>query len=483
MSAAESPERKPGVRGFFANALRPKKSRQTLRKKTPVDGALGVEEVPAVPKLAPLEAHREKVRAAGVHIDTQRGENLDYTTILHKLGLNEPFDQDDSHHDFEHDNRPPGEPAVASLSSELWGCIVQYLNPRDAASLALASRTLYMRLGWLPFQILDLEENYQYKIEFLLFLDRRFPHHLLCFPCAKYHRRTQEGNERLRPADVLNPLFNCPHARNPLRPQPRHRITHNYVMPFSFVQLAMRAHRLGPRYGLSADSLCRRWKRNNWSFTTRYLIHKGHLLMRVTAQTYADPGLAPAAQRLLLYSRDDYWPYFSACAHWRDGELMNVCKCALTHVPIPRDTAGLQGLEHRMKDILAASSTQGSSSSHMITGCGKCRPKRRCPDCPTEYLVEIKLTEDRSQIKNVRFRHAIVVTRWSDLGDGTAPMSPEWAACNGYGPGYDSFATMGNRAISGIFESAFTSDTIPGQRVISLNPKGVKKGEAGNDWY
>ncbi|KAJ9232054.1 hypothetical protein DTO207G8_8364 [Paecilomyces variotii] len=479
MSAAESSERKHGVKGFFSNVLRPKKSRQTLRKKAPVDG---VEQVPAVPKLAPLEEHRQRVRAAGLHLNTQLGENLDYTEILHKLGLNEPFDADDSHYAVQ-DNRPPGEPAVASLSPELWGCIVQYLNPREAASLALASRTLYMRLGCTPFQALNLEENYQYKIEFLVSLDRYFPHHLLCFPCAKFHRRTQEGRERLRPADVLNPLFNCPNARNPLRPQPRHRITHNYVLYYSFVQLVMRAHRLGPRYGLSPDSLGRRWKRDGWNFTTRYHIHNGHLLMRVTAQTFADPGLTPAAQRMLLYSRDDYWPFFSACAHWRDGELMSVCKCALSHIPVPRPTEGLQGVENRVKDMLAAPSTRGSSSSVMTASCGKCRPKRRCPECPTEYLIEIKLTEDRSEIKNVHFRHAIVVTRWSDLGDGMSPMSPEWSACDGYGPGYDSFTAIGNRAISGIFEAAFTFDTVPGQRVISLNPTGVKKGEAGNDWY
>lgn len=79
-----------------------------------------------------------------------------------------------------------------------------------------------------------------------------------------------------------------------------------------------------------------------------------------------------------------------------------------------------------------------------------------------------------------------MVTRWSDLGDGRSPrLSKEWAAINGdeAGEGYDSFEKIGKRAISGIFESAITDDTLPGQRILSMNPKGKKLGEAGNNWY
>jgi hypothetical protein len=62
-------------------------------------------------------------------------------------------------------------------------------------------------------------------------------------------------------------------------------------------------------------------------------------------------------------------------------------------------------------------------------------------------------------------------------------LSREWAACNGELEGYDSFKTLGKRAISGIFESAFTDETIPGQRIISMNPSGKRLGEKGNSWY
>ena len=86
------------------------------------------------------------------------------------------------------------------------------------------------------------------------------------------------------------------------------------------------------------------------------------------------------------------------------------------------------------------------------------------------------------------FKHSIVITRWSDLGDGSSPYtSPEWTAVNGKDSGdvdsaYESFSHVGRRAVSGIFESRI-SGSIPGQRMLSLNPKNKKLGEEGHGWY
>lgn len=491
----------------FTNWLKPKKSRQTLRKRgartltsastTSVASTYTTysaystytpsyehEPVPPLPPLPlpPLQAHREKYRDATSRIDTQLGENRDYTAILHALSLQEQFDSGDEY--TPQNNRPPGEPAIASLSPALWRRIADLLDPKSTVCLALASKTLYRRLGRRPFALLALPQNQAYKIEFLHVLDRHLPHHLLCLPCGIYHRRTQEGREKLQAARVLNPLFRCPNERNMLRPPPRHRIAHGRNMPFSFVQLATRAHRFSPQYGISAESLGRRWKSDEWTLSSRYHIHDGRLLMRVISQRFAPCNLPPSGKRLLLYSRDDYWPFFSACAHWRDGELMNVCKCALDHVPVPRDTGGLQGIEGRFKDAIKTT-RHNKNNMGIPSQCGRCQPMRRCPFCPSEYLVEIKLAEDRDRATNkVSFRHAIVVTRWSDLGDGSTPeRSQEWAACNGDTEEYDSFKRLGKRAISGIFESAFTHDTIPGRRIISMNPENKRGGEKRNDWY
>ncbi|KAJ5183569.1 hypothetical protein N7492_001185 [Penicillium capsulatum] len=485
---AESPGQKQGFRSFFNNALRSKKSRQTLRKtnsRSTTDlgaypGAYpGAESPPPMPNLAPLEVHRRKYKEINAGVDKQLGERQDYTTIIHSLGLLDPMD---SYGPRENDNvwRPPGERDIAKLSPKLWGRIAAYLNPADAASLTMATRMLYFRLGPRDFLMLARPENFEYKLDFLARIDRSLPHHLLCFPCGRFHRRTKEGQERIRPAHVLNPLFDCPESTNMLNPPPRHRMTPGRVMPFTFVQLAMRAHRFGPQYGIAPDSLARRWERDGWTYSSRFHVHEGRLLMRITSQTFAQPGLPPSSQRLLLYSREDYWPYFSACAHWRDGELMPACKCALGHIPQPRETGGLQGAEHIVKDRWKG---RRYDPNAVTTLCGFCRPMRRCPECPTEYLIEVKLTEDRSDARNLMFRQAIVVTRWTDLGDGKTPRGPEWGSINGKRDDYDSFAHYSRRGIASIFESAFTADTLPGQRVISLNPKKKKLGEKGHDWY
>ena len=459
------------IRSVMSNAFRPKKSRKKLRKNN----------LPPPPGMAPLQQHREKYRQLNGSVDPQKGENLDYTTIIHSLGLNE-HPEGHGGETEEEDNRPPGEDDIASLSPALWEYIAEYISPADRASLAFSSKTLLSRLGFEPWWALNLPENGNDKIAFLVYLDRQLPGHLLCFPCKQYHRRTKIGQERLKPANVLNPLFNCPNARNMLIRPARHRISPGRTLPFAFVQLVMRAHRFNITYGITAEALNRRWARDGWTHNTRFMIDRGRLLMRVTSSAFAPPDLPPTMQRMLLYNREDYWPYFSACQHWRDGELMPVCKCALTHVPKPRETTGPQAVEHKFKDRVKGRIYDPNAVASL---CGKCRPMRRCPDCPTEYLVEIKLTEDRdpSDIRGLHFRQAIVVTRWSDLGDGTSPLNPEWAACNGEYSGFDSFKALGRRSISSIFESAVTVDTIPGQRIISLNPSRKREGEKGTDWY
>ncbi|KAL4958405.1 hypothetical protein BDW69DRAFT_153982 [Aspergillus filifer] len=499
------PDEKTGIRGFFSHALRPKKSRQVLRKKgfsasstdlsrtttlTNNDSYSSYNEsIPPVPKLTPLAAHNAKYRHLHAQQDTQLGETRDHTAVIHAIGV-QTFDTDSDADGFNgRDTRPPGESLIASLPDDLWMMIAaEYLSPADGAQLALASRTLYTRLYPYPWRNLNKEEYTDERSDFLVSQDKYYPHHLLCFPCGKFHRRIKEGNETIQPAKVINPLFDCPNARNNLRPPPRHRITHGRTIPFTFVQLATRPKRFkNPLYGIPDPlTLSRRWRRDGWSHQSRFLVHNNRLLMRVTSHTFAEAGLPPSSQRLLLYSREDYWPYFSACAHWRDGDLMSACKCALGHIPASRRTEGLQGLEHRAKDMVHS---RVHDPNALTTLCGHCRPMRRCPDCPSEYLIEVKLTEDREPgvgSKPGRFRHAIVVTRWCDLGDGSSPRrSKEWAACNGDpgGEGYDSFKVLGKRAISGIFESAFTDETIPGQRIISMNPRGKRLGEEGNSWY
>jgi hypothetical protein len=474
--------RKKSFASKFSNAFKPKSSAGRLQKKPPA--AL-------VPEPVKRETRQESIGGSTPRsaqsptdgndewqVDQQTGER-DHTALLHGLAHHESFDSLDSLSRRVLGLQPyrkPGEPMIASLSPELWVQIASNLDPIDAANLAYSSKTLLKRLGFGPWVALDDPENHENKIKFLIGMDRLLPDHLLCSPCAKYHLRAQKDHETLKASRILNQILNCPNATNVAYAPSRARLTTGHHLPFPFVQLVMRAHRFGPQYGISAETLSRRYKDRDseWMHQTRYYIHKDRLLLRVVSRTFAPPGLPVSGQRHLLYSREDYFPYFSVCEHWRDGELMNICKCALEHVEKPRETVAQQ--------LKKGPSFQLShhNPNYFVSQCGKCRPMRRCPQCPTEYLVELKLAEDRTDPEN-RFKMAIIVTRWSDLGDGRNPAEGPWAACNGT-IDINSFDTIGKRALSGIFESQ-SGVTIPGQTILNLNPKKERKGEKGHNWY
>lgn len=413
--------------------------------------------------------------------EAQTGELWNETEMLHSLLRRDSNDSlasitKESKGLSSHLEQKRGENMTASLPNGLWEQIVSYISPTDAANLAFSCKRFLFILGRAAWNALDLPENHQYKIDFLLPFDRHYPAHLFCFPCATYHLRIQNGQERLKHSQTLNPVFTCPNPQL----QSKARITPGWTIPFAFVQLAFRGHRYGPAYGIPLDSLNRRYKcrYSEWTHQTRYHFHKGHLLLRVVSTCFAEGQLPPSMQRYLLYWREDYTPYFSVCPHWRDGELMNICKCALSHIPPPQQTIAKQ----LQKGPQIVSSLRNPKV--FITLCQTCRPMRRCPECPTEYLIELKLAEDKTDPEPLnRFKQAIVVTRWSDLGDGRSPEGAEWEACvSEGGTGFDSFQALHRRGLSGIFESQ-SGVTIPGQRMMSLNPQNKKLGEEGHDWY
>ncbi|KAG9246044.1 hypothetical protein BJ878DRAFT_417821 [Calycina marina] len=482
----------------LATALRPKKRGNRLTKTPPgasvqverksdVSNRSTVTQNSVVPNRPPgLPAAVNFYNKSTPASNAQTGELWDEAEMLHSLLRRDSQDSLNSLNRVERirnqipdSERKPGEDMIASLPATLWQIISSHMTPIDSANLALSSKTLLSLLGTSPFLALNFPKNnaetHWYKIGFLLGMDIFLPDHLLCYPCATYHRRIQKGKERLKARNVLNLIYNCPNPKL----QSRHRLTVEYELPFTFVQLVFRAQQYRLEYGLQLETLSRRLKsrESEWFHQTRYFFHKGHLLLRVISKSFAVGGLPPAGLRNFLYSREDYTPYFSVCAHWRDGELMNVCKCALSHVPLPDFSAA-----HQLRNGQKTNRALIKSRAEFVSLCSNCRPMRRCPDCPTEYLVEMKLEEDRSDSDPVqRFKQCMVVTRWSDLGDGRNPAEGEWAACNGE-IAYDSFAHMGRRAIAGVFESQ-NGFTVPGQGIKSLNPKGERRGEEGHNWY
>ena len=407
--------------------------------------------------------------------DKQTGEITDHTDLLHSLVHRGSRESLSENHPLA--NATPAQPGshfVSLLHPHLWRRIFDGLHPSDTASLALSSKAFRVLLGVDSWHALN--QDHRQKIEFLTRLDQDLPQHLLCFSCATYHRRIQVGKENLQPTNIANPLYNCPNAFNPEKRPLRTRLTFGRTLPLTFVQLALRRHRYTPAHGIAVESLSRRYKdrEGSWSHQTRYAVVNNHLLLRVISTCFVTGGLPPSGLRHLLYSREDFVPYFSVCVHWRDGELMPAVKCALGHIPKAPQGGGVVRLAQDVQRRL-------HPPKAIVTLCDMCRPMRRCPDCPSEYLIEVTIAEDRTDPVNL-FKQALVVTRWSDLGDGRLPWSPEWIACNGEGD-FDSFEALGRRAISGTFEAEYTAEAIPGQRIISMNPKNEKKGEAGHDWY
>ncbi|KAK8869032.1 hypothetical protein PGQ11_007610 [Apiospora arundinis] len=427
-------------------------------------------------------------------LDKDTGERKDLTEMLHAFTYSEDLDAIDETHQhkdsLEYDpSKPDGTAMLASLSPELWLAVAEYLSALEVARLSSTCRTMTARLGPLPYRLLRDPSNHFDRLDFLLAMDKKLPRHLFCFPCAQWHLRTQPGFESLKPQNVLNPLFECPNRKNFKLPPPRIRVTEGRTLPFTFVQLAQRHWALGPEYGIPHESLGRRWKEtsSNWSHSSAYHITKnGHVLMRVTSQVFLSGGMADAAKRMLLFSREEYTPYFSVCSHWKDGELTSVPKCALDHIPADEARSASAKLKLDLKNPLVVPPRKAAG---LILTCGRCKPIRRCPRCPTEYLFELKTAEDRSVAATSpgRFRQALSVTRWSDLGPARRPDDREWAAIAGTnrddgGDGYDSFAEMGKRSINGTFEAAFT-DVVPGRRIISTNPKNIKTDEQGGNWF
>ncbi|KAF9738478.1 hypothetical protein PMIN06_007369 [Paraphaeosphaeria minitans] len=431
------------------------------------------------PRKLKKASHQAPARS---ELDKDTGEHKDLTDMMHAFGFSENADDTVEYvhvEEWSYDTlQPDGATLLSKICPELWGLIGDYLTPLDIAHLASTCHAMHNRLGKVAYELLRHPTHLPHRIEFLLSMDKKLPTHLFCFPCAKWHVRTTPGLEKLKPPNILNPVYNCPNSTNVLMPPPRLRISDYRWLPFTFIQLYKRAWEHGPDYGINVHSLARRFKdvESGWSHETMFHIHpaNGHVLMRVKSQVFVEGGLQPAAKRMLLFTRSDYTPYFSVCAHWRKGLLTSIPKCALDHIPTPEENV-YRATFNKMRHTKFAGPT---------ALCTNCQPMRRCVECPTEYLIELKLVEDKTVQKMgpERFRQVLLVTRWSDLGPARSPRDPEWASVIGEGDGYNSFQEIGKRAVSGIFESAFT-DTTPRARILSLNPAGLEADEDHGDWY
>ncbi|KAI9724270.1 MAG: hypothetical protein M1828_003694 [Chrysothrix sp. TS-e1954] len=303
---------------------------------------------------------------------------------------------------------------MTTLPTELLLNIARYLDPFAAAHFCFSNRELSRRLGPECYPALDDPENRDAKLRFLSLMDISMPDHLLCPQCTTFHFRQHHSRALKADAIAHRPVVQCPRSLH----APTARITADRKLRFLLAHSVMRSHRLGPKFGLPVQSLRHAWTTDisawtcayKWSHKLRAIIDQDHLIIRVTSRATVQSNLTLCQKRLLLYSREDYSAMYSTCPHWTHGAtLASICRCALCHIP-------------------------PGPGARPPSQCAECRPLRRCTECATEYLVEVKLREDKSHPD--QFRHAIVVTRWTDLGDVKDQNSEEWYAASEADPNW-----------------------------------------------
>lgn len=280
------------------------------------------------------------------------------------------------------------------LPSEIWEMVANHLAPSTAAALTMTGRRMYRYLGNQYLDALNAEENREEKASFLHHFEDKLPQHILCWQCGVYHHRQDASSERLGQYESACPRY---------RADAQSMLSRDRLIPWDLVHLATRAARHTPAHGIPTSALTKKWtSESGWKHTTRALLVDTHLVLRASSLSWVEAYMSASELRVVVDER--YHERFSHCKHISNS-LDKYAKCAVSHI----------------------------RPGYQVTAqCAACRPLRRCNQCPSEYLIEIKLVEDRQGPRSPllpAFRHALSVTRWSDLGAGTSPhASLEWRA-------------------------------------------------------
>jgi len=285
---------------------------------------------------------------------------------------------------------------IFKLPTELWHIIARFLPLASRAAMILASRQWLTILGAQPWSMLQLPEYRKQRLAFLNLIDCELPDHVLCHRCAIYHTR---------------PSVYAGHPEWQLKMHGVYYATlaERVLLPFYVVQMAIRANKLGPRFGnpelqtmswghcyrLDASPTSTMLGYDGWSHSWSYAIVDGKFLIRFDSARYVDMNTdiydfhSGEGGRLRIERT------ITRCRHLRSG-LDKVCQCAVSHI---------------QPDV------------QPTLPCDKCRPLRICYACATEYLVRVERSGDA---------HVLTVSRWSDLGDGLDPTSQEWDMTSWY---------------------------------------------------
>ncbi len=208
-------------------------------------------------------------------------------------------------------------------------------------------------------------------------------------------------------------------------------------VPWSAVQLMMRAHKYGPQYGISAKSLdLALGVIDGWIDYSISRIVNNRLLIRVRAH-YWIPRASTSQEEI---ARAVPWPghglRITCHHHGGDGGFKGPCLTAVTE--LSRSTSD----EFTYESVVY-----------------------RCQFCPSEYQVSLQQARHFGELafsQILRHRYVLAVTRWMDVGECLSNNSREWVAlsprCT---PEYFDFSCI--QGIRSRFESSEGEGDIPSQ--------------------
>ncbi|KAF2464446.1 uncharacterized protein BDR25DRAFT_381015 [Lindgomyces ingoldianus] len=311
--------------------------------------------------------------------------------VLPPMTVSSPIIEDKYNFHY-HDSNPT---MLNILPYELLLHITSFLPLSSIASLSLINRFMMycMRTPdpWTKFQFPEYLHD---RCEFLLLLDRDYPHHLLCHECGKFHPRDSSEKDGSR----VSKGFTCRKWMD------KNSISSLVLNPRRYdwqeVQTTMRAFRFGPNYGDSHALNCdfRPVISNAGWWPSPNSTYLGG-----SKGGWASKALALSVDDRLLLREQFFWAFPRHVRNWhpawlpRPGDIRS-CRHA------PRNMI-IDGVGDAMRNAAKPSRCLPQAST------GK---TYRCVICPTEFTIDVVPLPRRKGL------FVLVFTRYLDLGEYTA---------------------------------------------------------------
>lgn len=276
---------------------------------------------------------------------------------------------------------------IRELPDQLWLRTLEHLDSGTVARLALTCHNMQDLLGIDAFRRLRLSKVSTNAL--LRHCEPSLPNLVHCEYCARYHARSAPASQSLK-HKLLRPggfePYNCPEAKAYRQiPGPWSMLT------WWHVHLIMRAHRLGPEFGVELATI-QRANRSGLKFDAR--IWKDELIVRSAYPLGKD---IPMGENDLLQ-------------RWRKKWTKNSCH----HTSAPKKADHCKGMPEKCHWYKSPQSTETYFPRTTVL---------TCYSCPSEYCIEAEPTSPG--------HWTLSHVRYSRLGSCVSPWSLDWMQLTG----------------------------------------------------